>query len=59
MHQACGGGSKQVMRTGGTDSGNPGEYGSLDYSAESRNEDKRKNMRACYWLLGCWTPVKG
>ena len=50
MHQACGGGSKQVTRTGGTDSSNPGEYGSLDYSAESRNEEKRKkeNEKAVY-----------
>ena len=44
MHQGCGGGSKQVMRTGGTDSRNPGEYGSLDYSAESRNEEKRNKI---------------
>ena len=52
-------GPARVMRTGGTDSSNAGEYGSLDYSAESRYEEKRENMRACYQLLGCWTPVKG
>ena len=35
MHQHCREGSKKVMRTGRADSSNLGEYGSLDYSAES------------------------
>ena len=59
MHQGWGGGGKKAMRTGGIYSINAGENDSLDYSADSRNEEKRKSVRTCYWLLGCWILVKG